>query len=130
MTKRVGQVAHQLDLPSNLKMHDVFHLSLLRKYHAHGPVQPPPPILIEAEEEFEVDRILDQKDKLVNTTRTSRENLVKWLGYGPEHNTCEPEQNLLNCQEALSSYWKALAQVNRSHEITHRCKHARPGQMH
>ena len=127
--KRVGKVAYQLDLPSNLKLHDVFHVSLLHVYHSDGTVQPPPPILIEGDEEFEVDRILDHKDKFVNKTRTTREYLVKWLGYGPEHNTWEPERNLQNCQEALGNYWKALAQVKSSHEsITYKRKHSRSGQ--
>lgn len=129
VVKRIGAVAYQLDLPSNMKLHDVFHISLLREYHSDGTVQPPPPLLIEGEEEFEVDRLLDHRDKYVNKTRTAREYLVKWLGYGPEHNTWEPENNLLNCQEALRSYWTALAQVKRSREhIAYTCKHARSGQ--
>ena len=129
VVKRIGAVAYQLDLPSNMKLHDVFHISLLREYHSDGTVQPPPPLLIEGEEEFEVDRLLDHRDKYVNKTRTAREYLVKWLGYGPEHNTWEPENNLLNCQEALRSYWTALAQVKRSHEhIAYTRKHARSGQ--
>ena len=102
--KQVGKVAYQLDLPSNLKLHDVFHVSLLQEYRADGTVQPPPPILIEGEEEFEVDRILDHRDKSVNSRRTSREYLVKWFGYGPEHNTWEPESSLVNCPEALATY--------------------------
>ena len=78
--KQVGKVAYQLDLPNNLKLHDVFHVSLLQEYRSDGTVQPPPPMLIEGEEEFEVDRILDHRDKSVNSRRTSREYLVKWFG--------------------------------------------------
>ena len=33
--------------------------------------------------------------------------LVKWLGYGPEHNTWEPEANLTNCSEVLPTFWDA-----------------------
>ena len=35
-----------------------------------------------------------------------KEFLVKWLGYGPEHNTWEPESNLTHCDEILAGYWK------------------------
>ena len=36
-----------------------------------------------------------------------KEFLVKWLGYGPEHNTWEPETNLTNCTEVLQTFWDA-----------------------
>ena len=31
--KQVAKVAYQLDLPSNLKLHDVIHVFLLQEYH-------------------------------------------------------------------------------------------------
>ena len=108
MAKRVGPVAYQLVFPDNLKLHDVFHVSLLRPYHSDGTVQPPPAILIEGEHEYEVDRILDHKDKSARSQGTTREYLVKWVGYGPEHNTWEPEVNLLNCQDSLKKYWATI----------------------
>ena len=91
--------------PDNLKLHDVFHVSLLRPYHSDGTVQPPPAILIEGEHEYEVDRIPDHKDKYARSKGTTREYLLKWVGYGPEHDTWEPEVNLLYCQDLLKKYW-------------------------
>ena len=34
--------------------------------------------------------------------------MTKWLGYGPEHNTWEPEVNLKNCPELLTKYWASV----------------------
>jgi hypothetical protein len=34
--------------------------------------------------------------------------LVNWTGYGPEHNTWEPFQNLNRCPAILSEYWTRL----------------------
>ncbi len=31
--------------------------------------------------------------------------VVRWKGYGPEHNTWEPEANLTDCDEVLQGYW-------------------------
>jgi hypothetical protein len=86
--ERIGQVAYRLDMPANLKMHNVFHVSLLKPYRSDGRVQPPPPLIeLENSLEFEVERILDHRQMKRGHNRTTRnEFLVKWLGYGPEHN--------------------------------------------
>lgn len=57
--------------------------------------------------EYEVERILDHRDQKVGN-RVKTEYLVSWVGYGPEHNSYEPEKNLSNCQELLKEYWERV----------------------
>src|SRR5439155_24041465 len=64
ITKHIGTQAYQLALPKSMRIHPVFHVSLLEPYKApsiaHTP-PPPPPVMLDSEEEFEVDQILASK---------------------------------------------------------------------
>jgi hypothetical protein len=110
VVKKVNPVAYELDLPACMKIHNVFHVYLLNEYQTDGSVHPPPPpMLVDGELEYEVERILLHRDKHpVHGWKIRREFLVKWLSYGPEHNTWEPEANLTNCPELLSEYWASV----------------------
>jgi hypothetical protein len=63
--KQINDVAFCLELPLSIKIHLVFHVSLLEPYKESsilGKFQVlPPPIEIEGEEEFEVSEILDSR---------------------------------------------------------------------
>ena len=67
ITKVVGdsKLAFKLDLPPRMKIHPVFHASLLEPYRKNtisGRTQPPaPPVIVDGEEEWEVDRVLDSR---------------------------------------------------------------------
>ena len=102
---RVGKVAYRLDLPEGMnRIHPVFHVSKLKPYKASGRVQPPPvPIEIEGELEYEVGRILDKRINKRSRRRDSVEYLVKWLGYGHEHNSWEPAKAVANAQQLVQS---------------------------
>ena len=56
VVKRVSAVAYQPGLPQAVRTHAVFHesLQLLRLYKSDGEVQPPPPHLVEWEEDFDM----------------------------------------------------------------------------
>ena len=63
-------------------------------------VPPPPPQLIAGDLEYEVEQVIDY-----DTGR--KKYLVKWLGYGHESNTWEPEKNLKHSADLIQGYWEA-----------------------
>lgn len=106
--KEINEVAFQLELPDNMKCHNVFHVSLLKPYIADARhSKPPPPDVVDGALEYEVDSILNHE---VRSRGRNRKRviyyLVTWKGHGAEHNTWEPENNLTNCSELLQEYWK------------------------
>jgi hypothetical protein len=104
VTKQIGPVAYRLQLPPNMKCHNVFHVSLLHAYRRSGRYQPPPPpLIIDGEYEYEVAKILKHR----GTRR--KQYLVAWKNYTAEHNTWEPEANLTNCADLLQKYWDSVA---------------------
>jgi Integrase zinc binding domain/RNase H-like domain found in reverse transcriptase/Chromo (CHRromatin Organisation MOdifier) domain len=115
VTEQINDVAYRLGLPENMRIHNVFHVSLLSKYSSSGKQAPPQPILINGELEYVVEAILLHREKVYRTKTNKRtgehkqdtrtEYYVKWKGYGPEHSTWEPESNLTNCQAHLDLYW-------------------------
>src|SRR5258708_4052783 len=89
--KEVSPVAYQLHLPKGWNIHDVFHASLLSPYRetvAYGPnYSRLPPDLIEGEEEYEVEKIVNHQHS--GWSRTLQ-YLIKWKGYPEADNTWEP----------------------------------------
>jgi len=73
----------------------VFHANLITPYketELHGPnFTRPPPDLIEGEQEFEVEKILDAQPK---GRGRKMHFLVKWKGYPTSDNSWEPRENL------------------------------------
>jgi hypothetical protein len=105
----VNNVSYELDLPSTLRVHPVFHASLLKPYQDGSvefpdrelqlPQRPPPDILPDGEEAWEVEIILDER-----MSRGVRQYYVKWLGFPSEENTWEPEDHLQNAQEKVRDF--------------------------
>jgi hypothetical protein len=75
-------VSYQLALPMQWSIHPVFHIDLLTPYHetiTHGPnYQCPLPDLVNGEEEYSVEKILDSRKF---GRRRCLQYLVKWEGY-------------------------------------------------
>jgi hypothetical protein len=107
VTKRIGTVAYRLDLPPELKIHNVFHVSLLKQYKPGGrKASKPLPILVDGVPEFEVETILRHRRR-----GKTKQYYIKWLGYGEEYNSWEPECNVRHCPERINEYWARVAQV-------------------
>jgi len=90
VTEVINPVAYRLELPACMKCHNVFHTSLLLKYRSNGSIQPPPlPLEFddgEGGEWFSIELILDRREVKKGRGRTATQYLVKWAGYGDEHN--------------------------------------------
>ncbi|XP_068340358.1 uncharacterized protein [Pyrus communis] len=97
ITERVGEVAYRLELPSELaKVHNVFHVSMLRHYIADpSHVIPPQPLEINPDLTYDEEplTILDWKEKVLRNKIVS---LVKvlWRNHSAEEVTWETEDRM------------------------------------
>lgn len=102
----LGPLTYRLKLPSQWKIHPVFHASLLTPYHTtevHGPnFINPPPDEVDGEEEYEVEAIVGHK-----FVRRRMLYLVKWSGYATSENSWQTEKDLLNSTDILTAYKQA-----------------------
>jgi len=105
ITEIVGQSqsAFRLELPPQMHIHPVFHVSLLEPYIPNiipGRTQDPPEAVeVEGQEEWEVGEVLDSKIQ-----RGALFYLVDWEGFGPEDRTWEPAINLENSTELVEAF--------------------------
>ena len=66
--QKISPVAYHIELPQTMKIHNVFHIDLLIPHcqtEAYGETYcQPPPELIDGEEEYEIEEIIDQLGKI------------------------------------------------------------------
>ena len=100
MLQRIGNNAYRLELPKKYgKLHHTFHVSLLELYRKRDGVEPPEPIDIDGEDEWEVEEILAERTK-----NGKKQYYVRWAGFSEAHDSWEPEQNLVNAREAVERF--------------------------
>ena len=99
----INPYAYELDLPRAYGVHPVFHVNLLDpvatdflKGHRQ---EPPPPILIDGEEEWLVEEILDSQK-----IRGSLNYLVKWIG--SDNPTWQPAADITHSPELLQEFYE------------------------
>jgi len=92
----------ELELPKSIKIHPVVNVSRvwLYKPQVEGQKKIPPKLLIiEGQEEFEVEKILNKR-----TIREKEKFLVRWKGYMVEEDTWENRENLENSKELVEEF--------------------------
>ncbi|KAM1400064.1 hypothetical protein ACFX2F_027393 [Malus domestica] len=97
MTERVGEVAYRLELPPELsKVHDVFHVSMLRHYVSDpSHVIHPQPLEINLDLTYDEKPVtlLDWNDKELRN-KTVRLVKVLWRNHSVEEATWETEDRM------------------------------------
>ena len=101
--EKIGIRAFKLKLLETMKIHPVFHVSLLEPFTESTipgrTLEPLPIIEIDSIEEYEVKDILDSRIR-----RRRLEYLVDWKGYNVNERTWEPIENLTNSAELIKEF--------------------------
>jgi len=94
--------AQALTLPHTIKIYLVVNISRIRRYIGQIEGQKkkqPAPVIIEGEEEWEVEKILNKWQ-----IRGKHKYLVRWKGFTAESDTWEGRENLGNAKEAIEEF--------------------------
>jgi len=117
----VSSNAVKLELPTTVKIHPVVNVSRVRRYVGQVEGQrkeQPAPVIIEGEEEWKVERILNKwqvrgKDKFLVRWKLNKwqvrgkdKFLVRWKGFTAESDTWEGRENLENAKEVIKEFEK------------------------
>ena len=111
--KKVGNLAYRLDLPGNMRIHPVISIAQLEPAtdQSDDPyartMPPPPPVEEEIDDNpaltakqfkpYEIERLLERRGE-----GEKAKYLVKWKGYGREHNVWYPVHALAKSQELMA----------------------------
>jgi RNase H-like domain found in reverse transcriptase/Reverse transcriptase (RNA-dependent DNA polymerase)/Integrase zinc binding domain/Integrase core domain/Chromo (CHRromatin Organisation MOdifier) domain len=106
ITDKVGRAAFRLELPASMRIHPVFHVSLLEPFRANdipGRMQaPPPPVAVDGHEEHEVQAVLDSR-----RYHGKLQYLVHWRGWPVSSQSWEPSGHLANSPDLVDAFHRA-----------------------
>ncbi|CAI7913153.1 unnamed protein product, partial [Closterium sp. NIES-53] len=104
--EQVTPVTFRLRLPASWKIHNAFHVQLLKPYQYPNKLYtgrqppPPPPVLVNDELEYEVESVLAHRRR----RHGALEFLVHWKGYDPSEDSWVSEEDMSNTRRSLCDY--------------------------
>ena len=114
---RVGHLAYRLDLPKQWRIHNVFTVAQLEPLpDAQDPFnrprpQHPPSVFVEGDTDnwksYYVERLLNKR-VIKRGGRTVTQYLVRWEGYGPQHDDWRSVAELPNATALIEDYEASL----------------------
>jgi hypothetical protein len=103
--QKISKHNYELDLPPKVKLHPIFHISLLES--AQDTIQVKtgnePDTEVDGPEEYIVEAILD-----VNKINGKTMYFIKWKNYPDSENTWEPPEHLTGAQRLLKDFHQQL----------------------
>jgi hypothetical protein len=100
---------YRLDIDS--RHHPVFHTSMLKPYvHSKRSLPPNPVVMRDGNTGYLVEDVIG-----VRVVKGRRQYKIRWLGYNPNHDSWEPEENLSSIKGLLERFQKS-----QSHRSQHR----------
>lgn len=119
--KIINPVVYKLKLPASLKIHPVFHISLLRPWKEDGEFpdhqgESAPVLVYPDDDQWLVDKLLDKRRERVGRHWVVK-YLVRWLNCGPEDDSWEPASNI---EQSLIDEYEASHHATPEEEVATR----------
>ena len=107
--KRVGKVAYKVELPQGIKIHPVFHVSMLKPYREdlddpNRGKSTRAPLNVRAQYDKEVEYIISHRKVPQSNQPPTTEFLIKWKGLPESEASWEPIRDLWQFEEQIKAY--------------------------
>ena len=106
---KVGKVSYRLNLPSNLKIHPVFHVSMLKPFHEdeddpQRSISTRAPPTMTKSFDKDVEEVLADRVVRRRGVPPSTQYLIKWKGLPESEATWEAQEDLWQFEDHLHRY--------------------------